>query len=190
MNETKEVIFKPVTLNRFKSVILSVIGWLFAIFFGICLIAGSFMKWSENSLAGLVFCFICTGIGIFLIIMGRKIKNRTQKIIQYANIIEIQKETNVDRIADSINKSVDSVITDIQSFISQGNMTGVYLDLSTHEIVFRKPGDNIPVQGVSNNTLQVEKDVICKACGATNHLPKGSDGKCEYCGSMMDDSEQ
>ncbi len=188
MNDSK-AIFKSVVMSRVKSVILGIIGWFMAVLFGITFIVGVFTKWDENTPAGLIFCLICLGIGIFLIIMGHKIKAKVQKINKYAQIIEIQNETSVERIAGNLNMSVDSVITDLQGFIAQGIMNGVYVDLNTHQITCRNAGNgNIPqnIPTMPSNSSDLKKEAVaCNSCGAMNQIVKGSNSKCEYCGTII-----
>lgn len=189
MNDSKQVIFKSVVMSRVKSGILGIIGWFMAVFFGITFIVGVFTKWDKNTPAGLTFCLICLGIGIFFIIMGRKIKVKAQKVNKYAQIIEIQNETSVERIAGNLNMSVDSVITDLQGFIAQGIMNGVYIDVNTHQITYRNAvNGNIPqnTPNTPSHSADLEKEAVaCNSCGAINQIVKGSKNQCEYCGTIL-----
>jgi hypothetical protein len=186
MNDSKQVIFKSVVMSRVKSGILGIIGWFMAVLFGIIFIVGVFTKWDKNTPAGLTFCLICLGIGIFFIIMGRKIKVKAQKINKYAQIIEIQNETSVERIAGNLNMSVDSVITDLQGFIAQRIMKGVYVDMNTHQITYRNAvNGNIPRNIPSHSSDLEKEEIACNSCGAINQIVKGSNTKCEYCGTIL-----
>jgi hypothetical protein len=125
-------------------------------------------------------------IGGTLISIGIYTIRSAKRFLRYIDLVVEQEVTSLDSIAGSMSTSYDVAKKDLQKLISDGYLTGSYIDDSTREVVF--PRKN-PIQyTVTVNDLPVNnvpQAVTCKSCGANNEVIIGSVGECEFCGSPI-----
>lgn len=172
-----------------KGKIASILGWIFAIFWLIGLIAISTSSPAGDAAAGTIICLIFIAISIPFILYGRKVKYSIKRFRRYVDIIITGNETNIDNIAGTIMRPVDFVISDLQDMINKKYFANAYIDRGTHEIVINNRKENInsfQVQDESNEAEDTNIQIVeCKCCGAKNRVSSGSSGICEYCGSSL-----
>ncbi len=160
--------------------IATVVGWIIALFS----LIGAIALAASAEVGGVIFFLVFVAIGVFLIVYGKKKKDRIIRFRKYIAIITNQNQTDVDQIANIVQMPVNFVIEDISKMIDKKYFVGAYIDNNTHNLVFQ--GKAVTSADIENLESRKEMQiVVCKSCGAQNHILKETVGECEYCGSPI-----
>ncbi len=182
MNSTRSTVMASIILGK----IFSIIGYAWTGFWMIGLIVGITQPSAfDPFLLYIMIILIMMSFGIIFIILGSKIKKMIRRFKTYVSLISIKHLTSLDLIANSTNRSVDFVRTDLQKMIDKKYFKDAYIDRDTNEIIIAHDLPAQPVQTYQfNNTIEMQS-VTCAGCGAANVKPKGTASSCEYCGSPL-----
>lgn len=132
--------------------------------------------------------------------VAKKLTRNAEKIRRYLQIIVNGGETDMDKIARTVNQPYDTVVSDIQKMIDSGYLNGRYISRSQHKILFQSDQEFEDVDltediddAFENYIEEVEapqptpvqsRTVTCKCCGAKNII-QARNAECEYCGSQL-----
>lgn len=156
-------------------------GW-FIIAFAAILASGIGYEGVTGAEVALVIFFLA--VGVLMIFLGRKRRANALKFKKYYNIVENQNLYSIDSIAGEAGFPVKRVMSDLQRMIDKGFFTGAHIDEVNREFVMLV--HNVSQEQENNTVNNTEMIVaICKSCGASNTIIKGTVGKCEYCGSPI-----
>ena len=128
---------------------------------------------------GAAAVIVYAGAGMALIIPISIQKNKRAKFRKYVNLILHQQITDLDMIANIMQKKYRIVDKDVQTLIGSRYFEGAYIDKRSRVIVFPY-GVPQMVAGEHRETV-----VICNNCAATNKVIVGQTKICEYCGSAI-----
>lgn len=161
-----------------KSKILSLVGKVL-IFIGLCgLISFSSTFLFEDFVLTVIFL---SG-GIVLVRKAKKMKLKSEKVIQYINYIVNQKVKNIDYIAQGLGLEYNEVLKDLEKMIDTGYLENYYIHIGNREILSTLEQIKVEVKNDENIKTTV---VVCDGCGANNILPEGKISKCEYCSTPL-----
>lgn len=172
-----------VVISKSLGILSSILGYFLALIGGFPLILGT-LKDSGSVILALIF----VAIGTLLIIHGIKTKKRINRFKRYVNILSLENETSLERIASTSSQSVDFVTKDLELMIKRKFFINVYIDKNTNEIILgnRKSQASNDTMKKSEVTEPKElKAVTCKNCGASNNITIGEVSECEFCGSII-----
>jgi tetratricopeptide (TPR) repeat protein len=134
-----EVFKLKVILNKFIGRILTLVGIIIACFFLIMTIYIFFSKDSDGSrISTSITCLILTLIGIFMFIKGRSKNKKMNRLHIYNGLISDAGKTSIEDIAKIVKKPTNFVALDLQQLIMKNYIAGIYIDLNSNNIVFKK----------------------------------------------------
>lgn len=151
----------------------------------------------EQSIASAV---LCLAIGIALLVCGVRRVQLYGLSKKYAAVIDGNRHTDITHIASATGSSPDKVKTNIDRMLKRKFLKGIYVDASSGAIVKQQngavpmtasvstPGAQTPVkpQTIGDGSAPVSQAaVVCRSCGGTTNVPRGSSAPCEYCGNML-----
>lgn len=171
-----------ITISRISGIISSILGYAFAILFGLPLIMGAF-KFKRPGELILVLIFLA--LAALLITYGIRTKRRINRFKRYVGIISIENQPYLENIAGACSQSVDFVAKDLQKMIDKKFFINAYIDKNTNEIVLERKNTTTTNEAINNNKAVEFKAVTCKCCGASNKIPAGLVAECEFCGSAI-----
>ncbi len=135
---------------------------------------GAFMVLNAWSWSSRLFWLVIPGGGaVVLYMLGNKYVNRGRKYKRYRNIVDITKETSIDKIAAAYPTSYEQAVTDLQEMIDRDYFYKAFLDLQKRQLIF-------PAFRAGKRVV-----VDCPNCGAKNTIVEGSVGECTYCKTML-----
>lgn len=169
-----------ITISRILGILSSIFGYSMAVLFGLPLVFGEF-----KDAGSIVVVLIFLAIAALLIAHGIKTKKLIKRFKKYISIISVENQTSLEYIANTCLYSIDFVINDLQKMINKKFFTSAYIDKNTKEIVLQKKNSEVAKDAVKKDETVEFIDVICKNCGASNSIPKGTIAECEFCGSVI-----
>lgn len=137
--------------------------------------------YSEKNMTYLIrmpFIFIIITI-VTSILLYKFFENRNAIRRNYIAIIENQRETSIDRIAQSNNTTYENACKVINEIIKNGALENAYIDEIKREVI-------LPIENIDIHTKILKKSVECPTCGATITVYSHKENKCEYCGSSVE----
>lgn len=175
MNASKVALVASTILGK----ICSVVGYGWVILLGLPLLAGAY----GSEFFTYVMLAVMMGAGVFLIIIGRKIKRRIVRFKQYVGLLSSGNATSVQALANATAQTPEFVQNDVQNMIRKMFFTNAFIELGTGEIIIghRQQAATNTVQSTSNEVITVK----CAGCGAVNSKQKGINATCDYCGSPL-----
>ncbi|MCL2572344.1 MAG: hypothetical protein FWE11_08060 [Defluviitaleaceae bacterium] len=191
-----------ITMSTIVGKILSLVGFGAVGLFGLVLIVMLAEGDTEAVIGSAVFIIP----GLFMIIQGRKIKNRIRRFRTYVSSIS-RGTTSIDAMASFVGKSSDFVIRDLYKMISKNYFVNARVDTVTRQIIIGRPTHmpfhpqphmpphsqphmpnpgGFPSPGVGGGHQPPAIDsYTCNGCGATGTKQRGFHIQCDYCGSMI-----
>lgn len=178
---------KPAVLLRsLISKVQLVLGILIVLFFGL---AGLGMLTDPSILDGgaLVVLILMLVLGGWLIrraiLKGRLLK----RFKQYAAALSNDSLRSLDNLALVLNLPADQVRRDVEQMVRLGFFASAYINRDTNCLVLvpsaqgAQPTGPSPVSGAAPAVTAV----VCRGCGAVNHVIPGRSAECEFCGSKL-----
>ena len=177
-----------IAILKVKTGVLSVVGWILAIFFGAIFMTFALDIENTVDIALTVVFAIVTLLGAWLIYDGF----RKRKLIKIYNDYSARFADNSDGLLDLLahdtNSTVEEVIKNINDIIALGLFTNCYLDTIGKRLVIprEKKVESEPDTQKENPKDKLKYVVVeCSECGAKNKIPAGFVKECEYCGSRI-----
>ena len=127
---------------------------------------------TDNLDGALIINVIVIGILVVFCLKYKRLKNLSNKIETYQNLILIRDMYDVKRISTYLSCSTSEVLDFVSYMIREG-----YLDLDIKNENIVQPEEYIDPAKVFS--------IVCDNCGALNKYVKGKENKCEYCGTIL-----
>lgn len=166
----------------------TILGWFLALFFGLGGIGASIpAEGRKFDGSVLIVAVPLAALGVFLILKGRKTKKLVKTFKQYVSILAGDPENSLNTLAQSTNTSLDEVKKNLRMMIEKKFFANAVIDEKNQRLILRGTTDMQQIYQNSASVTQVVQKVAvnCPGCGAVNEVPKGSTGKCEYCGCTL-----
>lgn len=183
---------KAIIKCKSTGIIQTILGWIIAVFCGLCTIVGV-TQISESFDVAMVLIFLAfTAGGVSLIRKGKK-KKKLLKIFQdYNTRLATDAAKSIDLLATSVGKPVDAVRKDVITMINMGLFPNAYINQERNSIVFPQMGtaatySTNPIHQQVNTPGAEFVTVKCPGCGATNKISRNTVNECEYCGAQISD---
>lgn len=185
-----EGVGKPkVIFSTVVSKIQVILGVLVLIFCGLGII-GSVGTENFGNIAFIVVLVLLLALGVWLVYRGRKKGRLIKRFQQYVAVLSGDPVRSLDNLAAALGESVDSVRGNVEQMIKLGFMVNAYINRDTNCVVFAGRAVYAAPAGTRSEPSPAAdasdvRTVVCKGCGATNKIPAGGAGECEFCGSRL-----
>jgi ABC-type nickel/cobalt efflux system permease component RcnA len=166
-----------------------IFGYILAIAFGVMAltsIAATGLKQPMDWIMVPVLLLL-TALGIWMILRGKKRRRSIKLFREYAARLATDPLRSIDQLAAGMSASPDQVKQNLTEMISRGYFVNAYIDHDRNCLMFAHP-DASGMNGSAPRQQgpQIEYvTVACSGCGATNKVPKGAVGECQYCGNLL-----
>ena len=179
MNENREKYIKKIQPKKSlgKSIGLGIVIHLFTSMITTKLSTLVLCRFLGLIYATVLFAELCWLILIIFLVYRFLEKSNSIKR-GYIAIIENQRVTSIDKIAESNHTTYEKSLKVINELIKKGAFENAYIDDAKREIV-------LPITNVDLHTQVLEKSIECPNCGATVTVYSHKENKCEYCGTAL-----
>ena len=183
------LLWKKTTADRKATMssgkLISIIGW---VLIGFCIIGiTSSLEEEVVSISDIITALIIFGgVGVGLVLLGRKHKVRTKKYKRYINLIINQREDDVNAISSIMKIDIENVKKDLTDMIEKGIFQNAYIDERKQKIIIHNDRAE-STHGNTGSYVTSRREIVvqCKNCSAMNTVVEGSVEECDYCGSPL-----
>ena len=131
----------------------------------------------------LPYCIVFVFFGIFMIWYGLRCKKKVDLANQYVDIIKDKESYSISQLAKESGVPEDVAKKNLETLIKSDFFKDTFIRESENTVYFGKP--KYRFSSAATNCPVRMTAVVCKACGASAQVEKGSSAKCEYCGTYI-----
>lgn len=190
---------RAITNSRSVGVIQIAFGSFFGFIFGLTFIACFADMFDPNrttTVGDMFIIFIIFALFLYMLIRGIQRVSFTKTYKYYIQFLGQGQSHSIDELAVVLKAPVHIVRRNLEKMMKKGFIADAYIDDKTNCINSTRYYQAVQPSSVSNSMPNIVKPVqstkpveyteaICKNCGASNKITKGSTADCEYCGSVL-----
>lgn len=185
MNQSKVSIVVSEVIEKIEKIA----GGCWAVFWGLIALYSMFDDEADG--AGLIiFLWVLCAVGIVIYLTGRKRTKMRLEFKKYVMQLSMDPSGSLEELAAATGTTVDIVKSRLRYMIEKKFFTDAFINEQTNQLI-------LPSIAQKTQQLQTARDAApdaspqewivctCPHCGALNKLIKGTVGKCDFCGSLL-----
>ncbi len=189
---------KALNSNNAISLLQILVGGFLSLIFGLAFLGGLVSMSDPEDTIGIsytIIFFIISILFAYMLIRGLKRRKLSKIYYTYTQLLKQNPACSDNQLAVVLRRPLISVRKDLDTMAKKGFLPSVYIDNRNFNQQTQNYGAQTPIvtpnimpnnmRPVNDPKLDEYVEVICKNCGASHKVLKGSAVNCEYCGSVM-----